>query len=57
MRITISKDHALILLEGLRHLSIVSIPEGRNHDEYGTALKKLRSKLEPIAEPLAEKED
>ncbi len=50
MRITISPDHAKILLEGLRHLSIVSVPEGRDHDEYGASLKKLRSKLEPIAE-------
>lgn len=50
MRITINKDDAEILLDGLRHLSIVSVPKGRDRDKYGASLKKLRGKLEPIAE-------
>ncbi len=50
MRITISKDEAVILLEGIRLLGITSIPEGRDHNEYGQSLRKLREKMKPVAE-------
>ncbi len=50
MRITISKDEAVILLEGLRILGITHIPEGRDHNEYGQSLRKLREKMKPLSE-------
>ncbi len=50
MRITISKDEAVILLEGLRLLGLTSIPEGRDHNKYGQSLRKLREKMQPISE-------